>query len=56
MKLFRPLLMIVAAVLLGIGFGAAQAQSFPSKSITLVVPYQPGGTNDIIARIVGSKL
>lgn len=29
---------------------AAQAQSFPTKLVTLVVPYPPGGTSDVIAR------
>ncbi len=35
---------------------AASAQTFPSKQVTWVVPYPPGGPTDIIARIVGGKL
>jgi tripartite-type tricarboxylate transporter receptor subunit TctC len=34
----------------------ATAQGFPSKTITIVVPYAPGGTTDILARIVGQEL
>ncbi len=34
----------------------AQAQAFPSRQITIVVPYQPGGTNDIIARTLTPKM
>jgi tripartite-type tricarboxylate transporter receptor subunit TctC len=34
---------------------AAQAQ-YPSKSITLVVPFAAGGSNDIVARAIGKKL
>ncbi|MFC5478199.1 Bug family tripartite tricarboxylate transporter substrate binding protein [Massilia suwonensis] len=32
---------------------AAQAQAFPSKGLTMIVPFSPGGTTDILARVVG---
>lgn len=35
---------------------AASAQDFPSKPIRLIVPFPPGGPNDIIARVVGQKM
>jgi tripartite-type tricarboxylate transporter receptor subunit TctC len=35
---------------------AVSAQEFPSKPIRLVVPFPPGGPNDLIARVVGQKL
>ncbi|KJC33920.1 LacI family transcriptional regulator [Bradyrhizobium sp. LTSP885] len=35
---------------------AAAAQDFPAKPIRLIVPFPPGGPNDIIARVVGQKM
>jgi tripartite-type tricarboxylate transporter receptor subunit TctC len=35
---------------------AASAQDFPSKPIRLIVPFPPGGPNDLIARVVGQRM
>lgn len=35
---------------------AAQAQSWPSKTVTIVVPFPAGGTTDVLARAIGTKL
>jgi tripartite-type tricarboxylate transporter receptor subunit TctC len=34
----------------------ASAQEFPTKAIRFVVPFVAGGTNDIVARVVGQKM
>jgi tripartite-type tricarboxylate transporter receptor subunit TctC len=34
----------------------AQAQDYPTRPITIIVPYTPGGSTEILARIIGQKL
>jgi tripartite-type tricarboxylate transporter receptor subunit TctC len=36
--------------------GAAAAQGFPSRPLTIVVPYPPGGLIDIVARIIQPRM
>ena len=46
---------VVAAVFaVGTPFAAGNAADYPSKPITLVAPYGPGGASDLHARIVGN--
>ena len=35
---------------------AARAQSYPTRQITLVIPFAVGGSNDIVGRAIGRKL
>jgi tripartite-type tricarboxylate transporter receptor subunit TctC len=53
----RPLAAIVVGAALGaLGSAAVQAQSFPTRPITLVVPFPAGGTADLLCRFAGEKM
>lgn len=48
---------LLTSLILGVAVMAgAQAQAWPSKPVTLLVPFPPGGSSDMIARTVGVKL
>ncbi|MGZ5074024.1 MAG: Bug family tripartite tricarboxylate transporter substrate binding protein [Usitatibacter sp.] len=48
----------VVALVSGLGAAAAfaQAPAFPTKAVTMIVPYAAGGLPDTVARVVGQKL
>ena len=48
-RLLRSALLFLAALCAA---GAAAAQGFPSRPVTIVVPYPPGGLIDLVARIL----
>jgi tripartite-type tricarboxylate transporter receptor subunit TctC len=45
-----------AVVLSALICAAVQAQTFPARPITLIVPFPPGGSTDTAARIIGERM
>jgi tripartite-type tricarboxylate transporter receptor subunit TctC len=47
---------VLMAIALGAAALGAQAQAWPSKPVTLLVPFPPGGSTDMIARTLSTRL
>ena len=54
--LSRAVLGTLAIVLSMLVTGAAFAQTYPSKSIRMIMPFPPGGPTDIVGRLVAAKV
>ncbi|HKA81497.1 MAG TPA: tripartite tricarboxylate transporter substrate binding protein BugD, partial [Xanthobacteraceae bacterium] len=55
----KPLLKLVKLALIAAAVAVpvmADAQTYPSKPITLIVPYAAGGGNDVMARTAADKM
>ncbi|MEA2930862.1 MAG: putative tricarboxylic transport rane protein [Hyphomicrobiales bacterium] len=52
-RIARAAVALIGAALIS---GSAHAQDYPTRAITLVVPYSAGGGNDTMARVVAEKM
>jgi len=46
----------LAAAVLALAGVPAEAQSYPTRPITVIVPFAAGGPTDVVARIVGDHM
>ena len=48
--------LLAALALIVSSFSASHAQVYPSRPVTIVVPFAPGGGTDVLGRIIGRRL
>ena len=47
---------LVSAFVVTASFAQATADKYPDKPIRIIVPFAPGGSVDIVARVIGQKM
>ena len=55
-KTVKAAMLCLSAALGTLAGSNALAQAFPNKPIRIIVPYSPGGTTDLLARLIGQHL
>lgn len=56
-RLFNSLgVLLVLSIVLALSIGVASAQTYPTKPVRLIIPFPPGGSNDIVGRLIATKL
>jgi tripartite-type tricarboxylate transporter receptor subunit TctC len=49
-------LKLLGALALALAAAAAHAQSYPAKAVRLIIPFPPGGSNDVVGRMIAFQL
>jgi tripartite-type tricarboxylate transporter receptor subunit TctC len=54
-RLFSRLAM-ATAILLSLTFAASAADDYPNRAVRMIVPFPPGGSNDVVGRLLAKQL
>jgi tripartite-type tricarboxylate transporter receptor subunit TctC len=52
----RTLLSAVLTALVFSGSAQAQAQDYPNRPVTMIIPFAAGGPTDVLGRVVGARM
>jgi hypothetical protein len=52
----KSLAAMIVVCAIGLCSGMAAAQGYPTKPVRLIIPFPPGGSNDIVGRFIATKL
>ena len=56
MPKLRSLLLTVAGLLVACTTMAAAQADYPNRPVRLIIPFPPGGSNDVVGRMIGDQL
>jgi tripartite-type tricarboxylate transporter receptor subunit TctC len=56
MRSVRLTLLAAAGVLLALAAPAAAQSDYPNRPVRLIIPFPPGGSNDVVGRMIGTQL
>ena len=54
-SIYRPIRLIFSLLVAAVA-GTAAAQTYPAKPVRLVIPFAPGGSNDVFGRVIAQQL
>jgi len=52
----KGLVGVAFALVAAVGLGAAVAQDYPTRPITMIIPFAAGGPTDVLGRVVGARM
>jgi tripartite-type tricarboxylate transporter receptor subunit TctC len=56
MPKLRSLLLTAAGLLVALATSAAAQSDYPNRPVRLIIPFPPGGSNDVVGRMIGTQL
>lgn len=56
MRKLRSLLLAAVGLVLALGAPVMAQQDYPNRPVRLIIPFPPGGSNDVVGRMIGTQL